>query len=697
MENNVTNNEARAKRPWLTPLMASLLLGFTAFIYAPLDTYFAFASEVCFPFTEAIWECLAGFVALSAVCFGLAMLLRGWARNALCALMIGGAVALYLQGSVLNLNYGSLDGMKIDWDQYGHYGRLNFVYWLLAIFAPVALLAVFKKRFVGAMRFICALLAAFLGLGLALQGASGAGRHQQSQYGYSTDAQFELSQGDNIVVFLLDGLDPTTLTEYLATHPERLEQLDGFTVFPNTVAASTITKFGLPMLLSGRYYEYGESYEQYVSDFWDEAAFFHALKARGYRSYLYADMLYACEEAAEVIDNVIKEDMVVDDHLAMLEEWGKLVAFRFAPHSAKKWIDPNGMRLQENKRGKEREVYLVRDLSFLSDFREARVTADEQSPTFHLYHLRGLHSPYRLGADGRETAGATPHTVLDAYMNLIDDYIGQMKALGIYDGATVMITSDHGKMNIDPQFSLMLKRPQERGAAKYADTLVSQVDVNKTVAGLYGFGDEVPVGMDIYAGGRAEAEMRYYYDVIGDCFHQCLCWLDEQGELTMHETGKLLTPSGWQDVPYQTYTPGEWIGFNTIERAQSWLASFSVGPLEKYYGDEFGVWFGEPDMEMKLRLGDKGAGELRLKFRIAGIVGEAQRLCVLSEGELLAETVIRKGDTDVELVLPASLRDRDVLSLTLRFPDTTSEFERNGWTRGSVIRKAVIIAAFCIE
>lgn len=679
------------------PLLCALALSFTVGVYVPVDTYFTLASEVCFSFVELLPECLLLFAATFAVSFGLSALLRGWARHTLCALMLGGAVALYMQGNILNLDYGSLNGWVIDWDQYGNYGRVNFVYWMLMILAPVALLVALRKRFVRALRFASALLIAFLGISLALQALTGAGAHQDSEYSFTTDGQFELSKSDNALIFVLDTMDASTLTDYLAARPELAARMDGFTHFPNTVGSSVVTQFGLPVLISGRAYGYEQPYDAYIRDTWGGAELFAALKARGWRNYVYTELGFANAEAAQWVDNTVSQPMLVADHAGLVRDVGALAAFRYAPHALKKRISVNGERIQGNKRGADEEVYVLGYKPFFRGVKDQKLAATLDAPAMHFYHMSGMHLPYGLGSDGEPSDDATLYTVMDAYFGMLDDCFAQLKALGLYDDATIVITSDHGNTQINQHFALMIKRPSKRGAVARNDALVAQEDVVKTVAAALGFGGEVTVGCDAYLGEREEAEFRNYFWSLGDRFFQCRCWLDGEGLMSVDETGLVYTPQGLQQYEYPLYEPGEKVVFSSLDIAQGWFAKLSYSSMQRNASEQFGVWLGKPDMQLKLRLKEKGAGALRLTLGISGVVGEKQRLHVMSDGETLAEAVIREGDAEVALLLPERLREQDVLSLTLRFPDATSQLERSGGTAGSIRRQAVSIASFVIE
>ncbi len=67
---------------------------------------------------------------------------------------------------------------------------------------------------------------------------------------------------------------------------------------------------------------------------------------------------------------------------------------------------------------------------------------------FRFYHMRGAHEPYYLSEDlkynktGRDT---NVYSQMKGSLRIVYAYLEQLKALGLYEDATIIITADHGQ------------------------------------------------------------------------------------------------------------------------------------------------------------------------------------------------------------------------------------------------------------
>ena len=92
------------------------------------------------------------------------------------------------------------------------------------------------------------------------------------------------------------------------------------------------------------------------------------------------------------------------------------------------------------------------DALFLSELRQSGVQCDVQTPVFALYHLEGAHVPITLRGDGTRAPQGQPVSMdeqLRAVFGGVFSMLEQMKAQGVYDQSTVILTSDHGNIVLD--------------------------------------------------------------------------------------------------------------------------------------------------------------------------------------------------------------------------------------------------------
>ena len=103
------------KRFSLHHLLPGISLVFTLFVFAPIDLYLAFQEELWFPLT-----CLLRWLfVFGAVSFIIITLLSAFLPQKLSVAFRSAVYACsflaYLQGNLLILDYGELDGRAVNW------------------------------------------------------------------------------------------------------------------------------------------------------------------------------------------------------------------------------------------------------------------------------------------------------------------------------------------------------------------------------------------------------------------------------------------------------------------------------------------------------------------------------------------------------------------------------------------------------
>ena len=142
--------------------------------------------------------------------------------------------------------------------------------------------------------------------------------------------------------------------------------------------------------------------------------------------------------------------------------------------------------------------------------------------------MRGPHGPFYLSDDvkyeptGRE---ATVSSQGRGSLRIVYEYLEQMKELGIYDDATIIITADHGqgyildsdKTSGKPDRTsrpiFIVKKPNEQGEAmRISNAPVSQAELIPTILGAVG-ADGSDYGRTFEDISENEERERMYVDV----------------------------------------------------------------------------------------------------------------------------------------------------------------------------------------
>ena len=112
------------------------------------------------------------------------------------------------------------------------------------------------------------------------------------------------------------------------------------------------------------------------------------------------------------------------------------------------------------------------DLTFYKRLTNENVglSADEDQNVFSLVHLLASHNPYEYNANLKLVKNGSQISQTRGTFKILNEYFNQMKELGIYKDATIIVMADHGqwstaqnreKINNPPMASLFIKKAGE--------------------------------------------------------------------------------------------------------------------------------------------------------------------------------------------------------------------------------------------
>lgn len=450
---------------WKYILLLSLFPSFTMFIFAPLEILNGIWADVWFDITHVIGLALIMF----GVCFlGIVLseifcaILFPKALTYFQALIVGLTVALYIQGNFMKTDFGTLDGEAIEWTKYRMDGVLSVLVWIILI--AVFLLWAAKKgreKFVKGSRvlIVCLLLTQLVTLiTLAITGDMVKIKNNME---YSTKNEFIYSKEDNMIILVLDAYD-SQVFDYILNNPEGVDyeqQFENFTYYPDTVGAYSRTYYAIPQMLTGAKYKNQGDYTDYLNDAYRQSPFFKELQELNYSINLYTNEGFPTEkDVYEKIQNYIPvgtNRIEISSKGRMMTYLLKLIGIRYFPVPLKQycWFYSGELYDVRDLDGYQK-VYSVDNHKFLLDSQDMEATSD--CNTFHFYHVEGVHSPYcfdkyfnktgesRFGREAMIEAGR-------GIFVMVQQFLDELKALGIYDDSVIVIMADHGGQWIEDE------------------------------------------------------------------------------------------------------------------------------------------------------------------------------------------------------------------------------------------------------
>lgn len=481
---------------------------------APPAAFWVITVVLCLPgeiYLNNIWEfsvtpwSYAGGLALSAAgyltvyIFCAAYFLTNIQAKFFSRILFALTLAGYLQNMFLNGYMVQMDGTVQTWSAGLRFA--NSVIWLVIIAGILTAGARLRGKADKIYKMVCIYigLIQIVSLGVLIvtsediakvQDTYGAGRVQ-----LTSDGIFELACADNVVVFILDWYDEQILEQILQEDSDFLAPLDGFTCYTNASSLYAYTSMAIPYLLTGVEWEYDMSWREYRLYAYANSNVFADMEDMGYHMEIYTDAEYLTDDALQKVSNSdsVKYKLNIPDQLYVMTKTAK---YQMAPFAVKNnyWYTAEDLA---SFAAEDERVYAVNseqdDIDFQKRLVSTGLRTDDREKLFKLIHMHGAHPPFGIDESSEKPYNAPMLAQAKNSMEIVYEYIRQMKEIGIYDTSTIIITADHGenylydpvgreelvKLCLENTSSpvLLVKHPRQNGDINYSDTPVSQKEV----------------------------------------------------------------------------------------------------------------------------------------------------------------------------------------------------------------------------
>lgn len=525
--------------------IVSLFSVFTLCIVAPFEIVAGSEGSLVFGL-NVVWPIMTvAAIAIFAVLLVVLSVMRGRLFNIFSMLVFSLGLACWLQAMFLNQGLPSANGAAVNWVDYTTIAVVSLVAWLVVFVVPLAV-SFRKTRFMqNAAATLSVILIIVQGVGVASIFASdavdNAGDSAQTDYVMTKDGMFEVSANDNVIVFTLDTFDTHFLLDSCNEHPDLLSEFTGFTWYQNSTGSMIPTRYGNVFLLTGQYPEEGENFQSFLSERYKRSTYLSDIESAGYSIGLYTDTLgaeYLSPSDAESLIYKKTINMKADANSA-IDDIGTFSAlmqcafYRDMPWVVKPFIwfytDEINQRMSASNEGDiSSEPYTINDGQWFQDLKNVGLSVDSSDESaFRYIHLSGTHWPYNLDENGEDIgASATLDQQVQAEIRMVGEYLRQLKELGLYDDATIIVTADHGDYYPiqgpleKPTSPILLVKPAQSADAAAQSIVTSQApvsasDILATVIAAVG-GDSSKYGPTVFEVPENEARVRYYCETTND-------------------------------------------------------------------------------------------------------------------------------------------------------------------------------------
>jgi hypothetical protein len=434
----------------LIPVLAYWIV--TIVIYSPNELYLTNADD--FPmsywyfFGKLFISSIFIFVISLVICMVYLTLQQ---LNLLCNGLFAVLTMGYIQGMFLNGNMSDLDGDVQTWE--ASKMVINLVIWFIVI-AVFLTFSFWKKtvaeKVIGLVS-IWLVLIQVVSLGTLI--ITSDDTENRSGLELTTNGMLEIGEQNNIFMFVLDKFDGRIMDEVLDDDPDFLEPLNDFTYYMNATSEFYPTECSIPYLLSGT--EYDESNDDYCTlAFANEGYLIKVLADKGYNVGVYTSNTYVTDNTKNVISNFeegVERKCNTSELVSLMMQTSK---YKMAPFISKNYFvyDTSDIYLLT---ATDELTNIENDLPFYNRLTSKGLSINEEitGGTYKFYHMHGAHPPYIMTDDFQyvdydwrrdDGYGTTLISQAKGSMKVVYEYIRQLKALGKYDDATIIITADHG-------------------------------------------------------------------------------------------------------------------------------------------------------------------------------------------------------------------------------------------------------------
>lgn len=464
-------------------VVLSVSFGFTALFFSAAELfirnqkdYLIDARHLLFPMLALALIVSAGFILL----LNILLFIHEKLYIVISRLMTGLLISFYIQEMFLNGKMSAITGDPYDaklktWEVY-----LNYFIFFVLLVTPL-ILHFFREKYpdlkfsqIGkghAVTYLTGLIFVMQTVGLVGSIAQfGLDKYERLYNSYlSYEPSLSLSKENNVVVFISDRLDSFYMDEILEYYPDMYDELDGFTFYQNNISHYTNTFPSITHMLTGMPY-HGETWNNYLTQAWNERIFIDDLKENGFHINLLLDNITTytsraclenrCDNLSYLNDTEYDFNYLGENGIVPIMT--RLSLGRLVPYFAKSYLI-NGIRSDSSAKfisyaeGIEDlmpgAVGASSDLVYYDYLKANELDSDNNNKTFSFIHLNGAHDESIEISDlySYEYVEGTFGTLSTARgdFEIIFEYLRQMKELGIYDNSTIIIVGDHGRPPVE--------------------------------------------------------------------------------------------------------------------------------------------------------------------------------------------------------------------------------------------------------
>lgn len=513
----------KTKKEVINSIIIILTFTFNIIVFAPIEIFYTNKNDFWFKLADILPVIIALFAIVTILLGVVAILLKNKKKEIFLKIIFVLTLGLYIQGNFLNFGYKVLDGSEIQWNLMIGKGMINTAIWILIISLPYIFTKLKKEKQYKKISVICSIFILLIEIITLL--VLGLSERKGDNIELVNKDIFNLSKNKNVVVFMSDTFEGTYMNKILEEYPEYKEKLKDFTYFDNCTGVSFYTYSSMPTLLTGVTCKVGNTLEENVKYCFDNSILYKELSNNNYDINIYTEK--ALKNYNEYISNLekITTTTSLEAEIKISNKMYKYCLYRYLPHFLKPSFVVNSDEFYEVKKldgatPYNKKTYFLDDVAFNKELTQSGITTNNNKNVFKFYQTNGLHMPYNTKADleydyseeycANNTESERRIEEGLASLNLLCNYVKELKDKGIYDNTTIIFLADHGFEN---RFytTLLVKKANKEQDFKISSAPVSlNEDLVPTILNLAT--DSKNYGKDFFDYKENEERKRKVYD-----------------------------------------------------------------------------------------------------------------------------------------------------------------------------------------
>ena len=269
---------------------------------------------------------------------------------------------------------------------------------------------------------------------------------------------YTVSSKNNVIIFMVDRFDANYAQKMWNADKSFFDGLTGFTYYSDNISLYPRTYPAVASMITGITNDFSGTASEYFEKAYQNSEFLKLLRNKDYSVNIYGDSLYVYRDAKElygVADNLsLSNGYKIVNKGGLIKNLIGLSTYRYVPLAAKQFYTLSSTSFKGYVQyDAVFPKFETNDAEFFEGLLKDGLTVRDDKSTYSFICLNGCHSPYNLTADGKYSAEPTSlEEATKGTFKIIYEYLDQLKALGLYENSTIIISGDHANPVSDTKY-----------------------------------------------------------------------------------------------------------------------------------------------------------------------------------------------------------------------------------------------------